>query len=412
MPVSKSQTRDIVIVGAGHAGAELARMLRVKGFSGSILLVSDEPEFPYERPPLSKACLLGQADDAKILLRPPEFWATAKIEIALNVGVTTLDPHAKVVDLADGRSFSFTWCVLATGGRLRRLTCPGADLPGVHGLRNLSDMRKLRADLAKATQLTVIGGGYIGLEVAAAARELGKEVTLVEAQPRVLARVTSPIVSEFYEKLHRTHGVTLKLGHSVSAIEGNGRVESVKMDDGTRFQSDLVVFGIGTDAEVGLAAAAGLKCNNGVVVDASFRTSAPNILAIGDCTFHPNLYADGYWRLESVQHAQSSAACATDTILGKPSSYCEIPTFWSAQYDIRLQSAGINKDADDLVIRGDQQQGSFCVIYLKNGRIISIDAVNAQRDFLAARKLIELGAHPDHSSLSDTTVPLRTLVQT
>lgn len=403
----KTMTTGVLVVGAGHAGAAVAVQLRQAGYSGAIMLVNDEARLPYERPPLSKFCLLDPAQAEAPLLRPGGFWAEARIELASGVAVAALNPPERKATLSDGRTVSFDWCVLATGGRARALTCPGADLPGSHVLRSHADMERLREHLAAARTAAVIGGGYVGLEVAASARGLGKSVTVIEAQPRVLSRVTSAPVSRFFENVHRRHGVTFHLGHAVSALAGHDRIEAVMLDDGTEIAADAVVIGIGIDAETALAEAAGIACHGGVVVDAQFRSSAPRILAIGDCARHPNDFAGGMWRLESVQHAQNSAAVAALTIMGETRVYQDVPTFWSEQYDLRLQSAGIARDADDFVVRGDLEQGPFSIIYLREGRMIAVDCVNNSREFMAARKLIGTRASLDRALVSDASVSLR-----
>ena len=399
--------RDVLIVGAGHSGAALAACLRSKGFAGSILLVGDEPHLPYERPPLSKDALLSDDTYTPTPLRPDGFWKRERIELATGCTVEAIDPEARTARLSDGRTVRFDWCVLATGGRARALDCPGAELAGIHCLRNLDDTRRLRDALAQAERLVVIGAGYIGLEVAASARKLGKQVDVIETQSRVLSRVTSRIVSGFIEAQHCARGVRLHLGRAVAAIEGSDRASAVVLDDGTRLKADLVLAGIGIDAETGLAEAAGIACHGGVLVDSAFRSSAPGVLAIGDCARHPNDFAGGLWRLESVQHAQDSAGIAADTILGRASSYHDVPAFWSEQYDLRLQSAGIARDADDLVVRGDTDTGPFSVVYLREGRIIAIDAINAPREFIAARRLIAECASLDRQRLADARIPLR-----
>lgn len=401
--------RDVVIVGAGHAGAELACALRKRGFAGSILLTSDEPVAPYERPPLSKAYLLGKIEIKRLLIREQDFWEAENIELALGCSVTEVDAKGSTLRLSDGGTVSYDWCVLATGGKVRRLSGAGAQLPGIHYLRTLADVHNISSALEKAEHLVIIGAGFIGLEVAAAARELGKHVTIVEAQGRVLARVTSPIVSAFYEKMHRRHGVEFELGHCVTAIEGDGHVDAVVLDNGKRLPADLIVAGIGIDAETSLAEVAGLQCNAGVLVDEACRTSVRNILAIGDCSRHPNDFAGGLWRLESVQHANDSASGAADTIMGSPGIYREVPTFWSEQYDLRLQTAGLTKDADEIVIRGDRDEGPLSVVYLQQGRIVAVDAINAPKDFMAARALIRNGVSPDRERLADVTVALKSL---
>lgn len=403
----KTMTTGVLVVGAGHAGAAVAVQLRQAGYSGAIMLVNDEARLPYERPPLSKFCLLDPAQAEAPLLRPGGFWAEARIELASGVAVAALNPPERKATLSDGRTVSFDWCVLATGGRARALTCPGADLPGSHVLRSHADMERLREHLAAARTAAVIGGGYVGLEVAASARGLGKSVTVIEGQPRVLSRVTSAPVSRFFENVHRRHGVTFHLGHAVSALAGHDRIEAVMLDDGTEIAADAVVIGIGIDAETALAEAAGIACHGGVVVDAQFRSSAPRILAIGDCARHPNDFAGGMWRLESVQHAQNSAAVAALTIMGETRVYQDVPTFWSEQYDLRLQSAGIARDADDFVVRGDLEHGPFSIIYLREGRMIAVDCVNNSREFMAARKLIGTRASLDRALVSDASVSLR-----
>ncbi len=407
--INRATGRDVLIVGAGHSGAALAACLRSKGFGGSILLAGDEPHLPYERPPLSKAALLSTGDYAPAPLRPAGFWEREGIELASGCAVLAISPNAHTASLSDGRGVRFGWCVLATGGRARRLDCPGADLPGIHSLRNLGDTRRLRAALASAQRLVVIRGGYIGLEVAASARALGKQVEVVERQSRVLSRVTSRIVSTYIENLHRAQGVRFHLGRGVAAITGGDRAEAVVLDDGTRLAADLVLVGIGLEAETALAEAAGIACHGGVLVDSAFRSSAPGVLAIGDCARYPNPFAGGLWRLESVQHAQDSAGIAADTIIGQASSYHDVPAFWSEQYDVRLQSAGIARDADDLVVRGDTRAGPFSVVYLRDGRIIAIDAVNAPREFIAARRLIAERASLDRNRLADSGLPLRAM---
>ncbi|MCP5379293.1 MAG: FAD-dependent oxidoreductase [Novosphingobium sp.] len=407
--MGKPTKTDVLIVGAGHAGAALACALRRKGFAGSIILSNDEAHLPYERPPLSKACLLGVPSIDKLLLREQDFWKRANIDILTGCRVAAIDPGRNVAKLGNGRSIQFSWCVLATGGRARALDCPGADLSGIYRLRTFDDMLALHDALSSAERLTVIGGGYIGLEVAATARALGKQVDVVETQSRVLSRSTSRVVSTFLENEHRRHGVRLHMERSIAAIEGEDRALTVQLSDGTCLFTDLVLAGIGIDAETALAEAAGIACHAGVLVDSAFRSSAPNVLAIGDCARHPNDFAGGLWRLESVQHAEDSANIAADTILGRTVSYHDVPAFWSDQYDFRLQSAGIAREADDMVVRGDTERGPFSVVYLREGRIIAIDAVNAPREFIAGRRLIAEGASVDRDRLADSGVPLRAL---
>lgn len=402
--------RDVLVVGAGHAGAQAAIALRRKGFAGSIMVASDEPTMPYERPPLSKAYFIGAIQIERLMLRETSFWDDQAIEFALVCKVDRLDTARSEAVLRDGRIVQFDWCVIATGGRARRLACPGNTLPGVYYLRTVADVDAIRQGLRAGARLAVIGGGYVGLEVAAAARELGHDVTVIEAENRVLSRVTSPIVSSFYERVHRAHGVKIMLNERVSAIEGEECVRSIRLGSGAQVDADLVVVGICIDAETALAEAAGLQCDAGILVDESCRTSQGHVLAIGDCSRHPNEFAGGLWRLESVQHANDSAEIAADLILGNPRTYCELPTFWSDQFEFKLQSAGIARDADRTVVRGDPENGPFTIVYLRDGRVIAADAINSPRDFMAARTLIKNSSCPDLSRLADAAVPLKSLV--
>ncbi len=405
--MSETIALDVLIIGGGHAGAHLAICLRQKGFEGSIGIVSEEETLPYERPPLSKAYLVGTLQIERLLLRESDYWAEQKIRIELGCRVAALDIARNEATLDDGRVVVFGRCVLATGGKVRRLACPGSDLAGIHYLRTVADVDAIRDGLAKPGRLGVIGAGYVGLEVAAAAREMGHEVVVVEAQARVLQRVTSPVVSAFYERQHRARGVEFHLGDQVSSFDGDREVAAIRLASGKTLPVDLAVIGVGIDADTGIAEAAGIACDGGVLVDEYCRTSAPAVLAIGDCARHPNDFAGGLWRLESVQHAMDSAAVAADTIMDVPTGYRALPTFWSDQFDLKLQSAGLNKDADETVVRGDSENGPFSVIYLKQGQMVSIDAINNPKDFMGARSLILKGISPDRGKLSDPSIPMK-----
>ncbi|WP_162854628.1 NAD(P)/FAD-dependent oxidoreductase [Sphingobium estronivorans] len=398
---------DVLVIGGGHAGAHLAISLRQKGFSGTITVVSDEPTLPYDRPPLSKAYLIGNMQIDRLLLRDNAYWTEQQVHFELGCRVSVLDTAHKQVELEDGRAIAFQWCVLATGGKVRSLVCPGSELGGIHYLRTVADVDAIRHGLENGGRLGIIGAGYVGLEVAAAAREMGHDVAVIEAQDRVLQRVTSPIVSDFFERQHRARGVALHLGAQVAAFVGEGRVSAVRLASGEDIPVDLAIVGIGIDAEATLAEKAGIACDSGVLVDEYCRTSAEAVLAIGDCARHPNDFAGGLWRLESVQHAMDSAAIAADTIMDAPTEYRALPTFWSDQFDLKLQSAGLNKDADEIIVRGDSQDGPFAALYLKEGRIISIDAINSPKDFMGARSLIIKGAMPDRTQLADMSIALK-----
>lgn len=401
---------EVLIVGGGHAGAMAAIGLRQKGFQGSIAIVGDEPVPPYERPPLSKAYLAGGVEEHRLYLRKPDFWSERHISLYPATSVTHLDAAEHTAQLSNGRTVRFRWCILATGGRVRRLSCSGADLPGVHYLRTLADVDGIRSSLKPGSQIAVIGGGYIGLEVAASARKLGHQVTLIEALDRVLARVTSPVVSRFFETKHRNEGVNVLLNTAVKAIEGDGRVIGVRLENGELVPADVVVVGIGIMPNSELAERAGIACDNGIIVDDLCRTAVPSILAIGDCARHPNRFAPQPLRLESVQNAVDQAKTAVSVILGSPEPYADLPWFWSDQYDIKLQTAGLALDYDDMVVRGSPLAAPFSVFYLRQGRLIAVDSVNSIKDFMAAKRLIPAQAMPDRAFLADPECALKDLV--
>lgn len=401
---------DVLIVGAGQGGAYAAITLRQQGFEGTIGMVGRESEPPYERPPLSKEYMLGDKTWDRLLIRPADFWEGKAIDLLLGTEVTSVDPATQTVTTADGRTIGYGELIWATGGDPRRLSCAGADLPGVHGVRNRADADAILAELGDVSRVVVIGGGYIGLEAAAVLRKLGKEVTLLEVLPRVLARVAGPQLSEFYEAEHRAHGVDLRTGVGVDSIEGETRVTGVKLADGSVIDCQMVIVGIGIVPAVGPLLAAGAAGGNGVDVDEYCRTSLPHVWAIGDCAAHANRFAEGaIMRLESVQNANDQASCVAKAILGDPQPYGATPWFWSNQYDLKLQTVGLSAGHDTTVLRGDPAARSFSVIYLKGGKLIAIDAVNAVKDYVQARKLVEEGAAIEAVDLADTTRPLKEL---
>ncbi|HOA47948.1 MAG TPA: FAD-dependent oxidoreductase [Novosphingobium sp.] len=401
---------DVLIVGAGQGGAYAAITLRQQGFEGTIGMVGRESEPPYERPPLSKEYMLGDKTWDRLLIRPADFWEGKAIDLLLGTEVTSVDPATQTVTTADGRTIGYGELIWATGGDPRRLSCAGADLPGVHGVRNRADADAILAELGDVSRVVVIGGGYIGLEAAAVLRKLGKEVTLLEVLPRVLARVAGPQLSEFYEAEHRAHGVDLRTGVGVDSIEGETRVTGVKLADGSVIDCQMVIVGIGIVPAVGPLLAAGAAGGNGVDVDEYCRTSLPHVWAIGDCAAHANRFAEGaIMRLESVQNANDQASCVAKAILGDPQPYGATPWFWSNQYDLKLQTVGLSAGHDTTVLRGDPGARSFSVIYLKGGKLIAIDAVNAVKDYVQARKLVEEGAAIEAVDLADTTRPLKEL---
>jgi 3-phenylpropionate/trans-cinnamate dioxygenase ferredoxin reductase subunit len=403
---------DVVIVGAGQGGAMAAIQLRQQGFAGSIALVGREDEPPYERPPLSKEYMLGEKPFERLYIRPREFWAEKGIELILSAEVTALDPAAQTVALSDGRTIAFGDLIWATGGDPRRLDCPGADLAGVHAIRDRADIDRILAELPRVKRVAVVGGGYIGLEAASALRKLGKEVLLLEVLPRVLARVAGEELSAFFEAEHRTHGVDLRTATGLVAITGeDGRVSGVELSDGTIEPAQLVIVGIGIIPAVAPLLAAGAEGGNGVTVDAHCRTSLPHVYAIGDCAAHANAFAgDIVMRVESVQNATDQAACAARAIRGEPQPYHAVPWFWSNQYDLRLQTVGLNVGYDTTVRRGDPAQRSFTVAYLKGGKLIALDCVNNVKDYAQGRKLIEAGVSVAPQDLADTARALKEFV--
>ncbi|WP_374407543.1 NAD(P)/FAD-dependent oxidoreductase [Pelagerythrobacter sp.] len=404
---------DIVIVGTGHGGAQAAIALRQHGFTGSIAMIGRESEPPYERPPLSKEYLAGEKPFERIYLRPPQFWADKDIALRLRTSVVAVDPQMHEIVLSDESRMGYGKLIWAAGGDPRRLSCPGADLAGVHSVRNKADVDRMIAELeAGAKRAVVVGGGYIGLEAAAVLRKLGCEVTVVEALPRVLARVAGEELSRFYEDEHRQQGVEVLLDATVDRIEGDGRkVTGVGLEGGAVVPADLVVVGIGIVPSVGPLIGAGAAGANGVDVDEFCRTSIDDIYAIGDCAAHANAWAGGaVIRLESVQNANDMANTAAKSICGDPQPYKAVPWFWSNQYDLRLQTVGLSLDHDETVLRGDPGERKFSIVYLKEGRVIALDCVNATKDYAQGRRVVEAGIKPDREALADTEISLKALL--
>lgn len=407
------QAADVVIVGAGHGGAQAALALRQHGFAGSIAMIGRENEPPYERPPLSKEYLARDKPFERLYIRPPQFWADKDVRLELGQEVTAVDPATKRLTLAGGDTCDYGTLIWATGGDPRKLSCAGADLAGVHAVRTREDVDRLMRELdAGAKQVVVIGGGYIGLEAAAVLTKLGCQVTLLEALPRVLARVAGEALSAFYEADHRAHGVDLRTSVTVGCIEGDGtKATGVKLADGTVIPAEIVIVGIGIIPAVGPLLAAGAAGGNGVDVDELCRTSLPDVYAIGDCAAHANAFADGaVMRVESVQNANDMANTVAKAICGDAQPYKATPWFWSNQYDLKLQTVGLSTGHDQVVTRGDPAARSFSVVYLKGGKVIALDCVNMVRDYVAGRKLVEAGAKVDPAVLADPNVALKTLI--
>lgn len=401
---------DLVVVGAGQAAGDLATTLRLHGYAGSIAMIGDEAYLPYRRPPLSKAFLAGEATRESLLIKRQEIYVQQGVDCLLGVGVASLHRHARQVQLHDGARIGYRHLVLATGGRPRRLALPGAQQANVHYVRTIDDILRLQCDVRPQARLVIIGGGYIGLEVAAVGVKLGLQVTVVEAQERLLSRVAAPEVSAFYARVHHDHGVEIITGAGVRQLAGGPRVDTVVLDDGTRLPADVVVVGIGLEPNVELAEAAGLTVGNGIVVDTACRTSDADIWAIGDCTWHENAFYGRHHRLESVPNATEQARVAALNLCGKPTIHEAVPWFWSDQYDLKLQMVGLSSGYDRLVMRGDMAASSFVAFYLKEGVLLSADAVNRPVDFMAARKLVAVRAVIDADDLADDTRPLKSLL--
>jgi 3-phenylpropionate/trans-cinnamate dioxygenase ferredoxin reductase subunit len=393
---------DVLIVGGGHAGAQCAIALRQAQFGGTIAIVGDEPELPYERPPLSKDYLAGEKPFERILIRPATFWAERTIAMRLGERVVDVRPADHLVMTDKGESLGYSHLVWATGGAPRLLSCAGHDLAGVHAVRSRADVDRLIGELPAVDHVVVIGGGYIGLEAAAVLVKLGKRVTLLEAQDRVLARVAGTALSRFYEGEHRAHGVDLRLGVEVDCLEGEGQVAAVLLKDGERIECQAVIVGIGIIPAVGVLRAAGAAGENGIDVDAQCRTNLPDLFAIGDCAAHRNRFADhARLRVESVQNANDQAGVVARTIAGEIAAYDSIPWFWSNQYDLRLQTVGLGINHDDVVQRGDPAARSFSLVYLRGGKVVALDCVNATKDYVQGRALVLAGASPDRAALAN-----------
>jgi len=402
---------DVGIIGAGHGGAQAAIQLRQLGFAGSIALIGAEADLPYERPPLSKDYLAGERDFERMLIRPEAFWEERSIALIRGARIAAVDPAAKILDAEDGARFGYGALIWAAGGVPRRLGCAGADLAGVHVVRSRAEVDLIRSELGPVGRVVVIGGGYIGLEAAAVLSKLGKEVVVVEALERVLARVAGPDISHFYQAEHHAHGVDVRTGQLVERIEGaDGRAAGVRLAGGGTIAAEMVIVGIGIIAAVEPLLAAGALGGDGVDVDAFCRTSLPGIWAIGDCAAQKSRFAGGRRvRIESVQNAHDQAATAAKAVAGRPEPHAAVPWFWSNQYDLKLQTVGLSAGYDRTVLRGAPAARSFSLVYLRQGRVIALDCVNAVKDYVQGRKLVLEGTEAPPERLADISLPLKDL---
>jgi len=398
----------VVIAGAGHAGGTAAALLRQFGYKAPITLVGDEPIAPYQRPPLSKAWLKGEADADSLMLKPPSFYAEAGIGLELGVSVVSIDREGRSVELSDGRRLPWESLIIATGARARSLPVPGADLAGVMTLRSAADAETLKAALGPGRRLAVIGGGYIGLEAAASARALGAEAVVIEREPRILARVACQVLSDFFTDYHRARGVVFEVDAVVEALAGeHGQVTGVRLGDGRVIACDAVLIGVGAPPNDELALAAGLECAGGIVVDERARTSDPRIFAIGDVSHRPLPLYERMFRLESVANALEQARQAAAAITGRPAPAREVTWNWSDQYDLKYQFAGLPFDADTVLVRGDPAKPKFAVFHLKGDLIQAVEAVNAPAEFMGGRQLIAQRRPISRARLADMSISMK-----
>lgn len=404
-----------IIIGAGHAGGELAIALRNEGWEGRILLLGEEAHLPYHRPPLSKAYLAGSVEKSSLSIRPQMAYDKANVEFIGGVRVSRIDRANQRLELADGSQLAYDKLAIATGGRPRPLSVPNAAVAercaNLHYLRTLDDVEQIRAQLAPGKRLAIVGGGYIGLEVAASAITQGLQVTVLEALPRVLQRVTAAELSAYYERKHREAGVDIRTGVQVADLEVTGdAVTAVLCADGSRLAADLVVVGIGLLANTELAAEAGLQIDNGILVDEHAQTSDPHIYAAGDCTNHPNALLGRRLRLESVPNALEQSRVAAANMAGKAKTYASVPWFWSDQYELKLKMVGLAEGFERLVLRGDPATDSFSALYLKGDKVLAADTVNRPQDFIAAKRLVAEGIAVTAEQLADDSRPLKELL--
>jgi 3-phenylpropionate/trans-cinnamate dioxygenase ferredoxin reductase subunit len=399
----------ILVIGGGHAGAQAIETLRREGYNDRIVLISDEPYVPYQRPPLSKQFLSAEWDVERLLFRRQSYYDEHHVELRLNSRAVRIGAADRVVTLSSGEEIYYSRLLLCLGAGSRQLTCPGAQLSGIYYLRNIADAHRIRDRLRRGARVVVIGGGYIGLEIAAAARKAGCAVTVLEMGDRIMNRVVAPSVSNYFEAEHRNQGVELVCNARVVRVEGGDHAERVICAAGDIYEADIIIVGIGATANMQLAKDAGLECENGIVVDEYCRTSDSSIYAAGDCTYHPSIRFETRVRLESVDNAFEQAKTAARNILGKPTVHDRVPWFWSDQFDNKLLIVGLSQGHDLQVMRGDPCTRSFSVCYLKRGELVAVEAVNHSKDYMAARRLITERARPMLDGLHDLGTPLNSI---
>ena len=402
-----STSENTVIIGGGQAAAQACAALRQFGYEGKITLIGEEAALPYQRPPLSKAYMKGELAEERLYFKPEAWYENNNIDLVLSMRAQKIDRARRVVEIEHGGEIAYDALIMATGSRPRVLPIEGADLDGVFDLRNLADVERIRPRMMGGQRMVIVGAGYIGLEAAAVARQLDLEVTVLEMADRVLARVTSPVMSEFYDREHRAKGVEIRLNSQISTIKGDGKVEAAVLADGTELPADIVLIGIGIVPNDDLAAGAGIACKDGILTDRDARTNDPRVFAAGDCAVRPLVHYGRTGRLESVHNAIEQGKLAAASIMGKPRPNEDCPWFWSDQYDLKLQIAGLSTGHDEIVVRGDPAERKFAAFYLKGGRLIAVDAVNSPPEFLASKRLITAGASLAAETLRDTSKSMK-----
>lgn len=402
---------SIVIIGASHASVDAIAALRKGGWEGNITLIGDEAELPYQRPPLSKAYFNGALESIKLPIRPDTFYDNNKVDVRLGVRAEAIDRNSKRISLGDGSEVPYTFLIFATGTRARYLNVEGADRPEINYLRTKADVDRIKSLAVEGSKLLIVGAGYIGLELASSAVKQGVDVTVLEAMDRVLARVTSPQVSEFYQHVHAQEGVKVRLNTQLEKFTDVDGQFSAIVNDGEQLLFDSAVIGIGVIPNSELAEQAGLSCDNGIVVNEFTQTDDPSIFAIGDCSNHPNQFYNKRVRLESVPNAVEQAKTAASVICGSPKAHDALPWFWSDQYDIKLQTAGLFNDYDQVVVRGESAARKFAVFYLKDAYLIAVDAINSPVEFMISKKLILNRVQPNLEQLADPDVAIKSLLE-
>ena len=397
----------VVIIGAGQAGGQTAYSLRQGGFAGEITIIGDESAPPYQRPPLSKAYFKGEMDAERLFLKPLDYYAEHRIDLITGEAATAINLAAKQVTLAGGQVLGWDRLVIATGARPRKLSLPGSDLENITELRTLADVDQLKKLATPGARMVVIGAGYIGLEAAAVGIQLGLKVTVLEAMQQVLSRVAGPEIGAFYTRIHREAGTDVRLGARIDGFEGVGSVTGVRLGDGEILPADLVLVGVGVLPNMEIALEAGLVCGNGIVVDEAMRTSHPDVFAVGDIAWRPLVHYGREGRLESVHNAIEGGKLAAAAILGTTLPPVEAPWFWSDQFDLKLQTAGLWTGADQRVVRGDPSSRAFAVFYLKEGRLIAVDAVNSAPEFIVGKKLVAAKAKVAPAELADKSISMK-----